>query len=725
MAQIAHDGTLRFALVAALLATTTLRAAEPARWRVLPIRRQAEFEQGLLGGEGEQHMEGGARCRSNPDVIYLGHDVAQMWRSVNGGRSWIKVHGRGLHVRGGHALEVDPVNSRKVFMIASQLWDRFAEDRAGLHVTLDGGDTWKRLLPVPFSKERRHDSRRYTHHIDYDPASIGEEGAKRWYVVFSRHGVYRSEDGGGTWQPGARFGEEDGVYCLHAHPKDGKTVYLGTQAGLRVSHDRGASFEPIGDLPPGAVSSLQINEQAPGALYAVLEGKGLYRSIDSGRTFALLKTFNAIHVFLNPAHPEVLYLVGIEAEDNSLVSHDAGRTWHNVAVIPPVGREADKGVWKRRLCGKHSAVLPDPRDPDKAVAFSRGHFWRTEDRGRTFKNSSTLFTGFAGRPIFDPFNPDRWGLLLHDVGLVLTENGGDWFEGRGIPYAWKLQKEVAHTGMLRGSFQPLRGSAVFVGAAGVTWKLRLVRTEDMGRTWTLAGEKWGHNTFLSFHGKDPNVLYAHDQRSSDAGRTFQPLPGLAEPQASIVGMCSAQPDTVYAMPKSRKALLRSDDRGQTWREVVKVDWRFAPLSSHPVFEVHPENPDLVYTVDTKGDLAVFDGKAWRSLGVLARAGGEDLHNFVEQVAFDPRRPNTLYAGTQAIGLPCIWRSLDDGRTWQDITANHPMCGPQQLVVHPLTGELLSGGLSGTWVFPPPDDGPRTLWRKCADPLEVSERLKTR
>ena len=69
----------RSLLLALLLATAT--GAQPLpQWRTLPVRSQQEFNQRIVGGENTQHMQGVARSLSNPDIIYMSHDVAQLWQ---------------------------------------------------------------------------------------------------------------------------------------------------------------------------------------------------------------------------------------------------------------------------------------------------------------------------------------------------------------------------------------------------------------------------------------------------------------------------------------------------------------------------------------------------------------------------------------------------------------------------------------------------------------------
>ncbi|NIA22256.1 MAG: hypothetical protein GWP05_09915, partial [Anaerolineaceae bacterium] len=170
---------------------------------------------------------------------------------------------------------------------------------------------------------------------------------------------------------------------------------------------------------------------------------------------------------------------------------------------------------------------------------------------------------------------------------------------------------------------------------------------------------------------------------------------------------------------SRDKILRSDDRGQNWRVYADVSWTFTGMDSKPTFAVHPTDPNKVYTLDSQRDLAVFDGTTWRSLGVMALAGGQQYGNFVRAVALDPRHPEIIYAETHTAGLPYIFRSTDSGATWANISENLSQCGGGTIAVNPHTGDLLHGSAFGTWVYPPPYDSPQALYWKLGPEFSVS------
>ena len=181
--------------------------------------------------------------------------------------------------------------------------------------------------------------------------------------------------------------------------------------------------------------------------------------------------------------------------------------------------------------------------------------------------------------------------------------------------------------------------------------------------------------------------------------------------SSILGMCRAHPDTIYAMNPDRTQIYRSDDQGTTWRLYTDPGWQFRKLDSVPTFTADPVNPDKIYTIDQRGDVAIFDGTSWTHTGVIDKAG-TGYNNFVRTIAVDPRHPEVIYAGMMGGGTSCIWRSTDGGTTWEDITLNLPRDGMSAMAVNPQTGELFKGSCIGTWIFPPPYAGDTPIYDKA-------------
>jgi len=679
-------------------------AAAEGRWRCLPIRSQEQYNLGMPGGAGEQHMHSIARSKSDPQVIYLSHDCAQIWRSDNGGKLWHKPSCAGMLVKAGQSIEVDPVHANIVLAMIDSSSNYLSRPYEGLYRSTDYGESWDLVLQTNSETQRM-----YQHCISYDPASATAAGAQRWYVGIPENGLFLSEDGGVNWTQIANLSSHTTIYSVQAHLTDGGSAFVGANSGLYRATN--TTFTPWGDLPSGAVSCIAMHPTDPDTMYATVLGAGLYRSTNGGINFSLVRSTSATGVFLNEGYPDTIWLVSTSTD--LVVSHNAGSTWSTPTVHPPLGLQREG---RDEIDGSTTGISPDPRDANKAMAFSNAWLSRTED-GANFYDTMGLFTGYNWGWWFDPVaydvaDPNRMFLFCADIGMVRTTNGGLWWERRKAPWSWYSSGQVSWRGMYAADLYPVTGSDTFIASIGMYWDCKLLRSDDAGENYSLIEHNPENYLFIAFNPDNPDIVYAGDRRSTDGGHTFQAIPYLDAYNASILGMCRAHPDTIYAMANPREMIFRSDDAGVTWRLYASPGWRFNGLDSKPTFAVDPVNPDLIYTLDADFDLASFDGTTWTTLGVKPLTGPAPYRQFVHGVAIDPRYPNIIYAQMHAAGYPQTFRSTDSGATWQDITYNLPRTGTGSISVHPLTGDLMHSCCAGTRVYPPPYASPNSIFNNC-------------
>ncbi len=690
-----------------LLATALLA---DGNWRPLPIRSQHEYNQNLYGGEAEQHPHSIARSLNHPDYIYLSHDVGGAWRSTDAGDTWQKCLDVGLYLPFGQSIQVDPNDPNIVFLVVDNSYNYLAAEFEGLYRSRDGGDNWEFVLPTK-TNYNGGAQRAYRHNIDYDLSSCVDDGpATRWYVAFPQNGLFRSNDSGASWTKVSALTSHSVVYGVYCHPTDSSTVYLCSEDGLFVSTSQGADLHKLGDLPGGSVTSIAINPQQSNDMIVTVRDNGLYKSTNAGENFTLLKQHPAARVVMNHGFPHKFYLIGLN--QNSITSDDGGETWNNfgsVTTFPGLGRETG---WRRWIDGDLSGLVTNAKDQNEAVAFSRATLFKTTTGGASFDESATGFTGNAwswwnGAAAFDRMDANRFAFFNNDVGMKITLTCGNYFEPNTNPNTWSWYQAglVGWLGAYAGDFQPLDGSKVIVASVGDYFKTQLMRTANNGKSWTLVtqgAEQEDMNLFISFHPNAPEIVYAGNKISHDAGKTFSFInfpSSYSHP--TLVGMCNNVPDVIFAMDSDRRAILRSQDRGETWEDYAKPGWRFIRLDNLPTFAADPFDPDKIYTLDKNFDLAMYDGSTWTSLNVLDLADGHSSSNFVRTVAVDPNVPGILYAGMFENGISCIFRSTDAGESWEDITDNLPRNCMSAMAVNPHTGDLYKGSCIGTWIYPAP------------------------
>jgi photosystem II stability/assembly factor-like uncharacterized protein len=678
----------------------------------------------MTGGEAEQHMHGIARSFSNPNIIYWAQDVGQVWKSENAGESWERTIGRGLYLKYGQSIEVDPVNPDKVFVIVDNVWlGEIDKEFEGVYRSTNGGDDWEFVLPtlVNFNHDKH---RMYTHNIAFDLSSKDGSGAKVWYAVFIDNGLYRSDNYGSSWSKVADITGHNKLYGVYTHPTDGQTVYLASSSGLFKSTSKGANLQKAGNLPAGEVTSIAINPQNTNIVYATIRNSGLYKSTDGGNTFNLFKSYNVWAVFMNPGYPETMFLGGFDnpGKYGIIVTHDGGATWienfNQITVTLFPGR----ANYLKAFTGPQLGVVPNSKNKDDAVLISQSHIYKTKDGGRNYAEVSTLFTGYAawlnGAFSFDKYNPQKMAIFLCDVTAVLTENGGKWFasltntaDGRGI-WGWYQDGKINWLGSYAGDIQPVQNSKVIVASIGNYFRTKLMRAETPEQGWNTVTDEKTDNFVVKFNSKNPNIVYAGTKISYNAGKTFSEIsftPASGADLSGIVpleihGVCYSNPDIIYAMANYYYAILRSDDAGKTWRvyQSPRTDWKLTKFDRIAAFAVDPTNCNVIYSIDKNGDIASFDGTTWKSLGVLklinAPAG---LDVFVRTIAVDPNDNSIIYAGILASGVSNVWRSTNYGNTWEDVSYNLPRIEMQAMAVNPHTGELFVGSGVGTWILPPP------------------------
>jgi len=273
-----------------------------------------------------------------------------------------------------------------------------------------------------------------------------------------------------------------------------------------------------------------------------------------------------------------------------------------------------------------------------------------------------------------------------------------------VPWEWIQNETVPWGSQYTIDLRPGSSTEV-VGVAGYVFEKKPGHSQDNGQNWEIADDETGYYWRVAYHLFDTSVVYAGDKRSLDAGQSYQPLPvpsELNDDGLQVMDYCRAQPDIVYMASRDTRRILRSVDRGDTWELYAEPGWTVAPFDPKITFAVNPVHCNVIYTVDQDGDLARFDGAGWESLGVLNNVETpQGYFNYIRSVMVDPNHPEIIYAGIFGTGISSIFRSTDDGATWQDISYNRFRDEVGGINISPISGEVMVSGCSGTWVLPPP------------------------
>lgn len=535
-------------------------------------------------------------------------------------------------------------------------------------------------------------------------------------------GIFRSRDGGASWQAAHAGITYPSVEELVQDPRRPGTLYAATYGGgVFKTTDYGAVWSPANSGLTNLLVTAFALDTATGALYAGTDG-GLFRSSDAGATWGSAGTglpfgayaFSSIEV--HPARPSTLYAA---VSPGLFKSTNGGDSW------TPVGPGIPSAV---------SVVRGDPFDGSTVYAgtFMDG-LYKSTDGGATWSPKNNGLTGNQVTALaFDPTGPGRIFLAAIPVGA--GEQGGLFRSGdsaeswgavdtgvAGTPYLGctavavdGASPQTLYAGLQTSAFRGyLRkssngGTSWTVADSGLTGSLasavatdptdpnrayavafsRFYRTTDRGRSWTflsalpagtfdLALDPLRPNRY--FFGSNTGVYVSQDGgmswAQSNAGLTSLDVRGFAFARTSL--------DTIYAAT-SGGGVFKSIDGGGSWTAVSNG---LTSLLVNSV-AVAPTNESILYagTSRVQAPTGTFEGGVYRSTN-----GGASWTNvlpnlFVVKVLFDPLSSAVAYALSESGG---VYKTTDGGSTWISRSAGLPLGGfLTDLAVDPAHPETL-------------------------------------
>jgi photosystem II stability/assembly factor-like uncharacterized protein len=221
-------------------------------------------------------------------------------------------------------------------------------------------------------------------------------------VLGTHHGLFRSADGGRTWEEASLAGQ-DAMNLARA--KQG-VVWAAGHNVLAKSEDGGQNWQdarPDG-LPSLDVHGFAVDPRDPRTLYAAIAGQGLFRSNDGGLSFGPISREVGPGVMALAILQDGRILAG-EMEQGLMVSADAGKTW------------------KRTLDAGLMGLAINPKDPRRILATGPG-ILLSRDGGKTWVESFPLGAG-AGPVAWAPSDPQTAYVVGFDQALYKTTDGGE------------------------------------------------------------------------------------------------------------------------------------------------------------------------------------------------------------------------------------------------------------------------------------------------------------
>jgi photosystem II stability/assembly factor-like uncharacterized protein len=676
----------------------------------VPSSFYQELEYRCIGPFRASRTVGAVGIPSQPNVFFVGVNNGGVWKTDDYGRTWNPIFDDAPTGSVGD-VAVSPTNPDIIYVGSGEGLHR--PDLGvgdGVFKSTDGGKSWKLMGLTDVQQV----ARLIVHPTDPDIVYVA--GLGHPYGANEQRGVFRTKDGGQSWE---------------------KVLY--------IDHNTGATqviFDPTN--PNILFASVWEHREGPWENARFLgKNSGLYKSTDGGDNWEKIteglpsgeQGLGRVGVAIAPSNPDRMYAT-VDAGDlgGVYISNDAGQSWSRVTT--------DYRIWGRG--GDFAELQVHPNNPD--VLFSANiASYRSDDAGKTW----TSIKGAPGgddyhRIWINPNNPDIM-IFAADQGATITVNGGrtwsSWYNqptaqiyhvttDNQFPYwVYGGQQESGAIGTAsRGnggqiSFREFMG----VGAdeyayiapdplnPDIIYGGRVMKfNKKTGQSQNVAPEALRSGKYrilrtmpLLFHPADPKtLLFATNVlwKTTDGGHNWQIIsPDLSRPRTEVpesVGdfktpemETMARRGVIYAVgpsPLLKEIIWAGTDDGQlhitndggaswinvtegelnAWDKVSQVDAsHFDPSVAYVAINAIRKDDMRPHIFRVRRDLV---GAIWEPI-----VNGLPENGPVNVVREDPVQPGLLFAGTERE----VYFSVDDGANWQSLRNNMPATSIRDLVIH--------------------------------------------
>jgi photosystem II stability/assembly factor-like uncharacterized protein len=643
-----------------------------------------------------------------PNTFYIGVNNGGVWKTDDSGLTWRPIFDDQPTGSIG-AIAIAPSDPNIIYVGTGEGLQR--PDLSvgnGMYKSIDAGKTWRHL--------GLRDGQQIAQVIvdPRDPNRLFVAVMGHPYGPSPERGVYRSTDGGATFQRVLYKNDRTGAADLAFDPTSAQTVYAvlwqaqqgpwengvfsGANSGLYKSTDGGTNWSPLTTgLPTFAQGGLGrigigIAPNDPRRMYALVEARGpnqgLYRSDDAGGSWKKVNGEERVTgrgsdfacVRVDPANKDVVYV----ANTSTYRSNDGGATFTAIKGAP--GGDDYHTIW---INPKNPNIIALAVDQGATISVNHGRTWSS------WYNQPTAQFYHVSTDNQTPYWVYGGQQESGSVGIASRGNDGaitfrEWHPVGAAEYAY-VAPDPLNPRYVYGGDMPGEGAVT-------RWDRLTGEVEHLGK----AGRHL--RTYpVMFSYKDPHVLYAAMQyvmKTSDAGKTWETIsPDLSRETYDLPPSVAAYPEdakkqatrrgVIYSLAPSRldtnvlwagtdDGLIHvTHDGGQTWKNVTPP--AMTAWSKVAQLDTTTFDDQTVYAAINR--LRVDDMKphAYRTHdgGTTWQEISRGLDSPVNAVRADPVRRGLLYAATEL----AVYVSFNDGDDWQPLRMNMPHTSIRDIVVH--------------------------------------------
>jgi photosystem II stability/assembly factor-like uncharacterized protein len=649
----------------------------------------------------------------DPSTWYFGGVAGGVWKSTNAGNTWQPIFD-GQNIASIGAIAVADSDHNVIYVGTGEACPRGNITYGdGVYKSLDAGKTWQHVG----LRDSRNIGALVVHPQNPDIVFVAALG--HVFGPNEERGIFRSGDGGKTWQRVLFRDRNSGGIDVVFDPRNPNTLFAslwqvrrepwgfasgGPGSGLFRSSDGGFTWKELQGhgLPDGPLGRIGVSVSGADSnrVYAAIEAKegGIFRSDDGGDSWARVNSDHRFrqrawyysHIFADPVALDTVYVLNTGA-------FRSGNGGKDFELLPAPH-------------GDHHALWIDPRNPRRLINGNDGGATISVDGGKSWTQQENQPTAQFYHVAVDNHWPYRVYGAQQDnstIAIASRDDDGvigrqDWYEVGGgesgyiapdprdpdIVYAnadsGQMTRYDHRTGNLRDvSMYPLDVSGN--GADQLEYRIQ-----------------WTEPVFVSVH--DSNVLYTAAQfvlKSADQGHSWQRISADLTRNDKSKQRPSGGPitlditsveyyDTVFALAESplRQGLLWAgtddgliqvtQDDGKSWRNVTPKD--MPEWSMVSIIDPSPHDTASAYAAIDRHKLDDLKpliykthdgGSTWTRI-----VSGIPEGAYVRTVREDPKRRGLLYAGTE-LG---VYVSFDDGAHWQPLQLNLPVTPVHDLIV---------------------------------------------
>ena len=697
---------------------TSSPAAETDPWKAIQWRSIGPFRGGRSTAV--------AGVASQPMVYYFGGTGGGVWKTTDGGINWEPISDGsvfGTGSVGAIGLSDSDPNTIYVGMGESAIRGNVSHGD-GVYKSTDAGKTWKRVG----LEDTRQISRIRVNPKNPDIVYVAAQG--HVWSPNTERGVFRSKDGGKTWQKILYRSDKAGASDLIIDPTNANILYAGfwevyrkpwtlesggAGSGVFKSTDGGDTWTEItrnSGLPKGMIGivGLTVSPANSDRLWAIIEAEdgGVFRSDDAGKTWTKTndqrnlrqRAWYYTRIYADPKNADTVYVLNT----GFYKSNDGGKTFTGIGV--PHGDNHD--LW---IAPDDPSRMIESNDGGVNVSFNGGKSWTEQDQATAQFYRVTLDNDFPYHIYGAQQDNSTVRIASRSTDFGIRET--DWYDVGGGESGW-----IAPS--------PKDSEIVFAGSYGGlitrldhrTGQLRDVSpypNNPMGAGADVLKYRFQWNFPILFSPHDANTLYTAGNvlfRSLNEGQNWEVIsPDLTRNDKSKQGSSGgpitkdntsveyyATIFTVMESPVQKGVIWTGSDDGlvqltrdggKTWTNVTPNKDLMPEWIQINSIEASPHDPATAYVAatmykwdDNKPYLYKTSdfGKTWKRItnGIPATA-------FTRVIREDPNKRGLLYAGTET-GL---YVSFDDGGNWQSMQFGFPVVPITDLAIHKREQDLVA------------------------------------